>query len=86
MGDAGEIVVSKLSPVHGFVSDAVGIDCCAAFIGEQGELDVFRVRVALERFDRIVANCDEDDAGFLELVQVFLQLDQLLLTVGSPIG
>ena len=39
MGESGEIVCAEILSIHGLVSDAVGVDGLAAFVGEKQVAD-----------------------------------------------
>ena len=84
--DAFQIVVAVFLAVHRFVADSVGVNRLAAFVRQERERDFVFICVGFEGVHGIVADRDDLNTGFGQCVQVFLQLDQLLLTVGSPIG
>ena len=85
-GDSGEIVRAEFLSVHGLVADAVGVDGLAAFVGEKQVGDAVLFGIALDRIDGVVADGNERDSRGFNFFDVFLQLDQLPLAVGSPIG
>ena len=72
--------------VHAFITNAVGIDGLAALVRQQRVGNLVLVRVFLERLHRIVADGYQLKSRGLNLLDVFIQLNQLLFTVGSPIG
>ena len=86
MRDASEIFGAKLPAVHLRVANAEGVDEIAAFVGQKRELDAVLVREIFQDFDGVVADGCEVDVGFVELGFIGVQLNQLPLAVGSPIG
>ena len=84
-GRNGDAVESR-SRRNVFVPNAVGIDRLALRIGEQRIGEFALLREFFEDLDRIVADADHLDAGVFNLLDIALQLDQLPLTEGSPIG
>ena len=69
-----------------FVANAVGVDRLAARVGEQRIRDRFFRRELLQDFRGIVADGYHLPAGCLNLIQIGLQLNQLPLAEGSPLG
>ncbi len=55
-------------------------------ISEQIKCDAALLREAVEHFDRIIADADQLKPGRLDLPITGLQLDQLLLAIGSPVS
>jgi hypothetical protein len=68
------------------VENAEAPDDCRPGIGDQGKRDATRVSEPLERLCRIVTNGDEPETMPADVVVAALQLDQLRLAVGSPVG
>ncbi len=68
------------------VEEPVGADHLTVWIGEQREADTALLREAFEYRARVVADGDQLDTGTLDRLEVLLQLDQLPLAVGSPVG
>ncbi len=68
------------------VEEPVGADHLTIWIGEQREADAALLREAFEYRARVVADGDQLDTGTLDRLEVLLQLDQLPLAVGSPVG
>ena len=68
------------------VEEPVGADHLTIWIGEQREADAALLREAFEYRARVVADGDQLDTGSLDRLEVLLQLDQLPLAVGSPVG
>lgn len=68
------------------VLEAVGADRGAALVRQQGKGDRLLGGVTGQSLDRVVADGDEGEAGGSKLGEGGLQLDQLLLAKGSPVG
>ncbi len=68
------------------VEEPVGADHLTIWIGEQREADAVLLREAFEYRARVVADGDQLDTGTSDRLEVLLQLDQLSLAVGSPVG
>jgi len=86
VGHAFETSRAHFLSVHGRVADAVGVDGLAAFVGQEREVNVVLVRKALQCFDGVVADADEFDVCRFDFRFIGVQLNQLPLAVGSPIG
>jgi hypothetical protein len=68
------------------VQDAKASDDCGPRVGDQREPDSSRVGEFLERRRRIVADRNEPETLLPDLIVAALQLDELRLAIGSPVG
>lgn len=69
-----------------FVQDAKAPDDRGPRVGDQREPDSARVGELLQRRRRIVTDRNESEPLLADLIVAALQLDELRLAVGSPIG
>lgn len=68
------------------VEDAVSVDRLASRVREQSKRDALGLGISFQSIDRIVADADDLRARGLDGLKIFLQLNQLPLAEGSPIG
>ncbi len=72
--------------LHVFIDEAELTNDAATLVGEQRKADAVLVRKAAKYLDGVVADGEEGDAFGLETRPHLLQLDQLRLAEGSPLG
>ncbi len=70
----------------GLVEDVVILDRLAAGIRQEEEGDLRLVGELFENRRLVVADPDDLDSGFLDRLEITLQLDQLRTAEGSPVG
>ena len=74
------------SVVNNCVEDAVSFDGFGAGVRQQRKSDASLPAESGERLDWVVANRGQAEPFGLEFREASLQLDQLRLAVGSPVG
>jgi len=72
--------------LHVLIDEAELTNDVAALVGEQWKADAVLIRKAAEYLNGVVADGEEGDAFGLEIRPYLLQLDQLRLAEGSPLG
>lgn len=68
------------------VQDVIGLNGLGARIGKQRKRDLAPVREGLQYFRAVIAGGRDGEPLFFESCLRILQLDQLPLAVGSPVG
>lgn len=68
------------------VVNSIGIDSCALGVGQQPKCELPTIGEAFEHLDGIATDRGHLNTRCFDLIKILLQLNQLLLTVRSPIG
>ena len=68
------------------VLQAKRFDCCTVWVSQQWEGDRSLFSKLLKLVDRVRTEADNLEIGVFELLGLFLQLNQLPLAEGSPLG